>query len=775
MIDPTNPDYTNTPVSPQRPRFEYRPVDPSAPPCVTIVTPFYNPGFIFQETARSVLQQSLQAWEWVIVNDGSTEVESLTILEPYRQSDSRIRVIDHHTNKGLSAARNTGFRAARSPYVVQLDSDDLLEPTAVEKWVWFLESYPEFAFVKGYTVGFGAQEYLWQKGFHNGSAFLEANLVNPTSAIRTAVYQSVGGYDEDDRGGLMDWDLWLRSASQGYWGGTVPEYLDWYRRRTDHSDRWCDFDNGERQRAYGANLHEKYTRLWNGGFPQIQPRWHMPYDSLSDTLPWENHLQKDKPRLLMLVPWLTFGGADKFNLDVLEQLTRRGWEVTIAATLKADYSWLPLFARSTPDIFVLPHFLRLVDYPRFLRYLIRSRQVDVVLVSHSELGYLLLPYLRARCPEVSFVDLCHIEEEHWKNGGYPRMAIEYQELLDLNLVVSEHLKGWMVKRGAEPQRIQVCHINIDAETWRPDPERSVAVRQELSIKNGAPLILYAGRICDQKQPRVFAYTMRRLSQKVDSFVALVAGDGPDLEWLRSFVHKHGLGNQVQLLGAVSNERIRDLMKTADLFFLPSKWEGIALSIYEAMACSLPIVGADVGGQRELVIPECGMLMPCSDEETEAQQYAEVLADLLRNSLRRQEMGQSGRRRVETHFRLEQMGERIAFLLQEVMRSCAAQPRPVPSLGLGRACAAQAIEFIRVSEALDSLWWERGHRQNGGGSLQSPLLDPYGDSWRTLTYFAVRRLLLPYYRRALDWDIRWLLPVKNRFKRVLLRGDRSMIA
>ena len=157
MINPANPDFTNTPVSEQRPAFAYEPAERSTLPGVTIITPFYNTGPIFHETAQAVLRQSLQQWEWIIINDGSTDPDACALLDHYRHCDPRILIIDHEQNQGLSAARNSGFRAARTPYVVQLDSDDLLEPTAVEKWAWFLESYPEFAFVKGYGVGFGAR------------------------------------------------------------------------------------------------------------------------------------------------------------------------------------------------------------------------------------------------------------------------------------------------------------------------------------------------------------------------------------------------------------------------------------------------------------------------------------------------------------------------------------------------------------------------------------------------------------------------------------------
>ncbi len=761
MINPVNPDFSNTPASPNRPCFGYSPADSLAPPCVTIITPFYNTGAVFHETARSVLQQSFQQWEWLIINDGSRDPEAISMLEEYRDKDPRIRVIDHGTNQGLSSARNTGFREAQSRYVVQLDSDDLLEPAAVEKWYWFLESYPEFAFCKGYSVGFGAQEYLWQKGFHNGASFLDENLVESTSMIRQAVHQDVGGYDETNRDGLEDWDFWLRCASSGYWGGTVPEYLDWYRRRPNDSHRWGNWDKSKHQRNFLARLRKRYPRLWKGGFPKIQPRWHTPNDTVPDEMPCENRLRKDKPRLLMIVPWLTVGGADKFNLDLLQQLIKKGWEVSIATTLQGDNSWFPYFAQYTPDIFILDRFLRLVDYPRFLRYLIQSRQVDVVLISHSELGYLLLPYLRAHFPDVAFLDFCHIQELS-KNGGYPRLAVDYQESLDLNVVASKQLNEWMSGRGADPERIEVCYINVDPEEWRPDPKQRNTTRHELGLDDTVHLILYAARICPQKQPRVFAQTMLTLRQCKLPFVTLVAGDGPDLNWLRSFVKKHKLKNDVRLLGVVSPQRIQQLMAAADLFFLPSQWEGIALTIYEAMACGLPVIGADVGGQSELVTPDCGILVRRSDESTEAEEYASVLAGLLKNRERRNEMGRAGRERVSADFRSDQMGDRMVALLEEAMKLHATQPRPVPDLAYGRTHAAQALECVDLFQLHELPWSERFNPLQMSG-------DPGRLSRGMRLYFVLDRWHKPFYRLFVRHGWPWPYALTNKIKRVLLLG------
>src|SRR6185295_17188654 len=178
MIDPKAPDYESTPASFSRPKFLYSAVSKETQPAVTIVTPFYNAGEVFHETVKTVLQQSFQQWEWIVVNDGSTDPKSLEVLNHYRGRDARIRIVDRPSNEGPSAARNAAIKLAKASYVVQLDSDNLLEPTAVEKWLWFLESYPAYSFVKGYSVGFGAEQYLWDRGFHHGEAFLTGNQVD---------------------------------------------------------------------------------------------------------------------------------------------------------------------------------------------------------------------------------------------------------------------------------------------------------------------------------------------------------------------------------------------------------------------------------------------------------------------------------------------------------------------------------------------------------------------------------------------------------------------
>jgi hypothetical protein len=143
--------------------------------------------------------------------------------------------------------------------------------------------------------------------------------------------------------------------------------------------------------------------VWQHGIPNILPRHHAQWETAPEQLPFANLLQKDKRRLLFIVPFLTVGGADKFNLDFTRLLTQEhDYEITIVTTIPGDHSWMPRFAVHTPDIFPLHTFLRLPDYPRFIEYLIRSRQPETVMISNSDLGYQMLPWLRSRCPEVVF-------------------------------------------------------------------------------------------------------------------------------------------------------------------------------------------------------------------------------------------------------------------------------------------------------------------------------------------------------------------------------------
>jgi hypothetical protein len=276
------------------------------------------------------------------------------------------------------------------------------------------------------------------------------------------------------------------------------------------------------------------------------------------------------------------------------------------------------------------------------------------------------------------------------------------------------------------------------------------------------VVLYAARLVAQKQPKVMAQTLLRLAQQGQAFQALVAGVGPELPWLQDYIRKNGLAGRVRLLGAADPEQMRRLLAAADILFLPSQWEGIALALYEAMAAGLAVVAADVGGQRELVTPECGLLLPRAAEATEVEQYAGALAGLLADPARRQALGAAGRARVEAHFRLAQMGERMADCLARAVALAREQPRAAPDVALGQLVAREAVEYMRLCQVADQLWAERH-------GLAQPARS--GD-WRRDLYQRLYRWHEPIYHWYTRHGFGWLTPLREAVKRLLLRAASS---
>ena len=141
--------------------------------------------------------------------------------------------------------------------------------------------------------------------------------------------------------------------------------------------------------------------------------------------------------------------------------------------------------------------------------------------------------------------------------------------------------------------------------------------------------------------------------------------------------------------------MQELQAAADIFFLPSKYEGLSLALYEAMAMKTVPVAADVGGQRELVTSDCGFLVPGGDDEIAG--YVTAIKGLLEAPGLRHAMAAAGRERVMRYFTLEGMGDRMVASLKRATALARSTARPEVGPGLGLEHTTLAIEYTRLEK------------------------------------------------------------------------------
>lgn len=759
MIDSLNPDYSDLPGRRPIAQAFAAGAHQAGHIDISVLTPYFNTEEFFTETFVSIQAQSLQNWEWIIVDDGSTDAASIQRLRHVAAADPRIQVIQQH-NAGPSAARNRAFRAARGRYVCLLDSDDMVEPTYFEKSVWFLDSNPEYAFCNAWSVVFGDQQYLWTTGFERNVAHLQANSGPPISVIRHAAFVDSGGFDESIRFGHEDWDFWLSMAKAGHWGFTLPEYLQWYRKRGNGRFEQIMRADGVNAK-FEAIVRQKFQGLEHK-FPNPQRTHASPYINLHTTADVSNALvaRPTGRSFLFLIPWMITGGADRVNLDLIEGLVAAGHRVTVCATLPAAHRWEHDFSRFTNDIFVLPNFLAAEDYPRFLTYLIASRQVDTVVITGSTIGYQLLPYLRSAAPAVAFLDMSHVEELHWLNGGHPRFGAGYQDQLDLNIVTTRRLSQWMQTRGAQVDRIAVMYTGIRTSTAAGLATQRAAVRSQYGLAQSTPVIVFAGRLCDQKRPALLAQILKTAHEAGLVFQAVIIGEGELKGQFEGLVRQYHLQDTVHLLGSVPHAEWLRILSASDVLLMPSQYEGISIALLEAMAAGVVPVVADVGGQNEIVSASSGVLVPHGDQELGV--YVAALRHLLTDEAACAACAKSCQHIAASQLSWSGMISQFLGLVDQAHALRVNQPRQTLTPGFAQELATVALENKRLGDAVEWLWHSKPQQS---ATPANPALTPA--EVQIISRVAVRL--------GQTWLVRRLIRnsfVKNLARWVLSRATRT---
>jgi O-antigen biosynthesis protein len=199
-------------------------------PRVSVVIPCFNQGNFVDEAIQSVLAQSFQDFEIIVVNDGSTERRTHTLLTQTTWQKTRIL---HTENQGLAAARNNGIRVAQGSYILPLDADDRISPTYIEQAVALLDQQPNLGIVYCRAWLFGHADTEWLLPEFSIEQMLLDNCIFCSALFRRQDWQEVGGYDISLRLGWEDYDFWLSLLELGRDVYRIPEILFSYRVAAD--------------------------------------------------------------------------------------------------------------------------------------------------------------------------------------------------------------------------------------------------------------------------------------------------------------------------------------------------------------------------------------------------------------------------------------------------------------------------------------------------------------------------------------------------------------
>lgn len=248
-------------------------MDQAKLPLISVIMPVFNREKYLAEAIESVLNQTYDCFEFIIIDDGSTD-GSWKIIDAYSKKDNRIKAFKNEFNKRISNTRNFGLDKSEGKYIAVMDSDDISLPDRFEKQVTYLETHPEIDVLGTQIELFGQTQYagkvsdypLTPGGVSWGLVF-DSQLAHPSVMMRSEIFTKDNlKYREYEA--AQDYELWAR-LSPNHQLANLPHALLKYRvhnesisntkRKIQKEEAIRIIDNYVKELT-GANLSENLIR-----------------------------------------------------------------------------------------------------------------------------------------------------------------------------------------------------------------------------------------------------------------------------------------------------------------------------------------------------------------------------------------------------------------------------------------------------------------------------------------------------------------------------------
>jgi glycosyltransferase involved in cell wall biosynthesis len=355
-----------------------------------------------------------------------------------------------------------------------------------------------------------------------------------------------------------------------------------------------------------------------------------------------------------------FGGSEQVALQLLAGLDRDRWSPLLMYHPEPGLARLADGARAAGIAsYVVP---RVTDANLVLRLpgLLRAVGATRPAVFHAHLNWplackfgLVAAGFR-RVPAV--VATAHLFVERLMNRNVRFQIRAVAKMVHRYLPVSRHVRDRLISEVGLPEaKLRVVPNGIDPAPFALAPDRSL--RESLTAQGNRPLVFTAARLTPQKGLDV----LLSAAALVPEATFVIAGDGPERTGLEARARALDLAHRVSFLG--DRKDIGALLAVCDVFVLPSRFEGLPISVLEAMAAAKPVVATRVGGTDEVVVDgETGVLVPSGDPES----LATALRLMLEDPARARRFGEAGRKRLGAQFSAETMVSSVTAVYEELL-------------------------------------------------------------------------------------------------------------
>ncbi len=336
-------------------------------------------------------------------------------------------------------------------------------------------------------------------------------------------------------------------------------------------------------------------------------------------------------KILLVIPSLLQGGGQKFVLDLAKGLDKKKYDVKIllyyqqvSEVFKNDVQELN---KSNIEIIKLNKKVGLdLSFFKKVKKVVNEYKPDII-HTHLDVLLYLLPAFKRKQIKIHTVHTVATKEASGLQRIVRRIAFK---LFKVEPVAISDTCATSIKNLYRIKNVPVVYNGVVCENYQGKKKEHVGIK-----------LIAVGTLYEVKNYTYLIDCFNELGKKVENVSLVILGDGPLKENLQKQVKDLGIVDKVQFVGAVSN--VKNYLLSADIFVSSSHYEGLPLSMLEAMASGLPIVANDVGGIKDILIDGFnGYLVPYGDKE----KYVTALEKLVLNNEERVRFGENAKEFVK---------------------------------------------------------------------------------------------------------------------------------